>query len=646
MTEDFRPDPDELLKKIQEEELGAKSGKLKIFFGMCAGVGKTYSMLSSGQERKREGCNLLVGIAETHGRKETENLLVGLPILPLKEIKYKDLTFKELDLDGILQAKPELVLIDELAHTNVPGSRHEKRWQDVVEILDSGIDVYTTLNVQHLESYKDIVEDITKIPIRETVPDSVVLRASEIELVDISPKNLLVRLSEGKVYLGDQSRIALENFFKEDRLTALRELSLRITAEKVEKDLQKLALTQEAQKWRVTERLLMAISASPQAQDLIRLGARLAQNLDAEWSVLYVTTEKILTDEEKAQLAKNLHLATELGAEVVTTADVDVVQGIKRIVRQKNITEVLIGRKRIKSFRDYFTSSLLERLIKELKDVGIYVFRKQQDVDVQKKTKWFDFRIISGFGSYIMTFIFMGLFTLLGSIITPYFGYKAVGFVFLFGILFLSLFVGIGPIFFAAILGAFIWDFFFIPPEGVGIEKAEDLIFLIAFFVLALTNGILISRIRKREEMFRKREENNQLLYEIEHELAKHPTIDELYDSLSVRLNLLLDGQCKILIKDPKSRDLLELNRQVISDEKEKAVAKWVLENEKIAGYSTDTLSSVEGIYFPMKGYKGMVGVFEYISEKKRRVIPQEEKNLLFTIAHRIAVYLERSLQD
>jgi two-component system, OmpR family, sensor histidine kinase KdpD len=645
MNDDLRPDPDELLKKIQQAEEHANFGKLKIFFGMCAGVGKTYAMLSAGQERKREGCNLLVGLAETHGRKETEALLEGLPILQLKEIKYKDLTFKELNLDGILQAKPELVLVDELAHTNVPGSRHEKRWQDVLEILNNGIDVYTTLNVQHLESYKDIVEGITKIAIRETVPDLVIHRASEIELVDLTPKNLLVRLSEGKVYLGDQSKLALENFFKEDRLTALRELSLRITAEKVERDLQKLALTQDVSSWRVHERLLVGVSANPNAQNIIRVASRLAASLDVTWIVLHVATDKVLDDEEKAILSKNLQLATELGAEVLTTADTDVAHAIERVARQKNITQILIGRKNYRTWKELFGGTILGHLSRECRDIDIHVVR-QEDVATQpKKRKWFDIRFTSQASSYLGTFIFMGLLTLLGSLLVPYCGHQIVGFIYLFGILILSLFVGKGPIFFAAIFGAFIWDFFFIPPEGIGIAKVEDISFLVAYFVLAIANGVLITRIRDREKMLRLREENNQLLYEIEHELAKHPTLDELYDSINVRMHLLLDGACKILIKDPKSGDLLELNSTVIADEKEKAVAKWVLENEKIAGYSTDTLSSVEGIYFPMKGYKGMVGVFEFIPEKAKTV-SHEEKDLLFTIAHRLAVYLERSLSD
>ncbi|MBA3815802.1 MAG: sensor histidine kinase KdpD, partial [Parachlamydiaceae bacterium] len=286
-SEDDQPNPDELLKAIQREEQQNTLGRLKIFFGMSAGVGKTYCMLGEAQQRQKDGTNVVVGLINTHGRKETEALLQGLPLIPEKWVKYKDIAFEEMDLEAIISKKPELVLVDELAHTNVPGSKHPKRWQDVVEILDAGIDVYTTLNVQHLESRKDVVENLLGIPIRETVPDLVLERATSIELIDIPPSELLKRLKEGKVYLGDQSILAAENFFKEHNLTALREIALRFTAEKVDHDLHGILL---GKGWRTRERLMVAISSSPSSEQLIRATRRLSFELDAPWVVVHIDT--------------------------------------------------------------------------------------------------------------------------------------------------------------------------------------------------------------------------------------------------------------------------------------------------------------------------------------------------------------------
>ncbi len=352
MIED-KPDPDQLLKAIQEEEKRSNLGRLKIFFGMSAGVGKTYAMLQEAHERIKEGVHLAIGTVNTHGRQETEKILEGLPIIPEKWIEFKNKAFKELDIEKILEIKPQLVLIDELAHTNVPGAKHSKRWQDVIEILDSGIDVYTTLNVQHLESRKEIVESITGIIVQETVPDLVLERATAIELIDIPPTELLQRLKEGKVYLGEQSVIAAENFFKEDHLTALREIALRFTAEKVEHDLHEILALGRG--WKTRERLMVAINQAPFSQQLIRSVRRFAFELDAPWTVVYVDTGVKLNIADQSRLNKHLQLARELGAEVVTTHDLDIPNALKRIAKQKNITRLVVGRSTKNSFfRNFF----------------------------------------------------------------------------------------------------------------------------------------------------------------------------------------------------------------------------------------------------------------------------------------------------
>lgn len=334
---DNKVNPDDLLRAITERENRSKKGQLKIFLGMAAGVGKTYAMLEEAQIKTREGVNLLVASIYTHGRQDTAKLVEGLNILPEKSITYKDTVFKELDLDEILRIKPQLVLVDELAHTNIPGSRHPKRWQDVVEILDAGIDVYTTLNIQHLESRKEIVERIAQIRVTETVPDLIIEMASEVELIDLTPGGLLQRLKEGKVYTGDLTEIAAVNFFQEDRLTALREMSLRFTAEKVDHELHSMVSSiQQGKEWKISDKLLVAINHHPSSQQLIRTARRLAFGLDAPWVALHIDQGEDLDEDEKNMLNKNLTLARELGGEVITTADSNIAEGIQRIAQQKS----------------------------------------------------------------------------------------------------------------------------------------------------------------------------------------------------------------------------------------------------------------------------------------------------------------------
>ncbi|HWU45062.1 MAG TPA: histidine kinase, partial [Bdellovibrio sp.] len=344
---------------------------------MSAGVGKTYAMLRAAHQKIKEGVDVVVGVVETHGRQETVDLTEGLTIMPRLKVEYRGTQLEEMDLDGVLKRKPQLVVVDELAHTNVPGSRHEKRYQDVLEILDAGIDVFTAFNVQHLESRKDAVEAITGIAIRETVPDSILEVAGQVELVDIAPSELLKRLKEGKVYLGDKAVRATQNFFKEDKLTALREIALRMTAERVDQDLQKfVSVRSEGGPWQTNERLLVAFSHSPYSEKLIRATRRLAYNLEAPWIALHVDTGINLNDADQAQLVKNINLARELKAEVITTTETEVPSAVRRICRQKNVTQVVVGRPTRRWFRDIIEKGgLLERLVRESLEVDIHVIR-------------------------------------------------------------------------------------------------------------------------------------------------------------------------------------------------------------------------------------------------------------------------------
>ena len=476
MTEEQRPDPEALLSAIKQRERKLMGGSLKIFFGMSAGVGKTYAMLQEGLERLKEGVDVVIAVIDTHGRKETEELLRGYEIIPLKQINYREAIFHEMDLDAILQRKPKLALVDELAHTNVPGTRHPKRWQDVLELLDAGIDVYTTLNVQHLESRKEIVEQIAGISIRETVPDLVLERASHIELIDISPEELLKRLKEGKVYIGTQSEIAARNFFQEDRLTALREIALRFTAEKVDHDLHemRLSLKEFGKGWTTKERLLVAISASPYSLQLIRTARRIAFNLDAPWIALYVNTGKHLSDEEKDRLANHINLSRDLGAEVITVSDPDLVKAIHRIAKQHDVTQIIIGRSGTNFFVGLWEGSLLDRLNKEMKDIDIHVIRQTPIPGVKRRRPLY-IRPLTFLPYWKAIASVLGI-AILGQLTKEWIGYQGVGFLFLLGILLLGLVARRGVIFAAAVFSALIWGFYFIPPEeGVGTSLVDDL---------------------------------------------------------------------------------------------------------------------------------------------------------------------------
>src|SRR6201984_108757 len=345
MSEAERPDPDALLAQMKRAEAKSSRGKLKIFFGMSPGVGKTYAMLQAARQKMLEGCEVVVGIAETHGRKETEALLEGMPIMPRTQVEYRGTTLSEMDLDAILTWHPGLAVVDELAHTNAPGSRHPKRYQDVLALLDAGIGVYTTPNVQHVSSRSHTVRQTTGAPVSETVPDSVLDLADQIVLVDLTPEQLLSRLAEGKVYLGERAEWAAKNFFRESNLTALREMALRVVAEHVDRDLREIMSEERIPgPWNSDDRLLVAVSASPYSERLIRYTRRLASSMEASWIVRNIEGPRPLCHEEQNELNRYLSLARQLGAEVISTAGAEVGEALLRIAREHNVTQIVIGK--------------------------------------------------------------------------------------------------------------------------------------------------------------------------------------------------------------------------------------------------------------------------------------------------------------
>ncbi|HTR99352.1 MAG TPA: sensor histidine kinase KdpD [Bacteroidota bacterium] len=640
--EEHRPDPDALLNAIKRDEENRSRARLKIFFGMSAGVGKTYDMLKAAHDAKAHGVDVVVGIVETHGRRETEALVTGLTIVPRKQVDYKGARLEEMDLDGILARKPKLVLVDELAHSNAPGSRHTKRYMDVEELLDSGIDVYTTLNVQHLESRADAVAQITGSIVRETVPDSVLERADEVELIDISPDELLERLAEGKVYTPDRSSRAIENFFRKGNLTALREMSLRLTAERVDRQLRDYMRSNRIQgPWKSGQRLLVGISGSPHSVQLIRWARRMAFTQDASWVALHVESSVTPTQAEQELLTKNITLARSLGAEFVSTSDVSVTDALVRVARQENCTQILIGKPRRGHFQR--SAGLLQELIDKSGDLDVHVIGGEGS-DEQERRRWSLLEVQSGIRHYLAAgavplLVAAACFPLSGII-----EYQTVALVLLFTVALLPLRFGIGPVLLAATLSAVVWDYLFIPPLFTfSVSRVPDILMLLMYFGIALVLGILTSRTRAQERAVRQRESRAVALYTLSRDLSVARTKDAVAEAAIGNVQKFFDADV-VLFLGQTDGDIFTAAHPASTlavGEKEMGVAAWVYWNEKPAGRFTDTLPSAAATYFPISGPRYPLGVLG-VRLRGEKNLTNDQEALLENFVRQIASAIER----
>ncbi|MBX7232700.1 MAG: sensor histidine kinase KdpD [Bdellovibrionales bacterium] len=641
--EDRRPNAENLLIAISKAERNEQKGRLRVFVGMCPGVGKTFSMLKAAHEQQKRGVEVLVGIVETHSRPDTEALLDGLEIFPRKIIPYKGTKLAEMDLDALLKKKPRLVLVDELAHTNTPGVRHKKRYQDVEELLENGIHVYTTINIQHIESRNDQVSQITGVSVRETVPDAFLDQADQIEVIDLSPKELLQRLKEGKVYLGDRAEQAAQNFFKEEQLLALRELSLRFIAERVDRDLNtQMTLKGIEGPWNTNERLLVTVSHSPYASRLIRATRRMAYNLEAPWLALYVNFGEVLSLNDQVMLKKNLNLARELGAEVVTLVDTSLISAIQKICQEKNVTQIVMGRPDRRFFRDLFSKgTVLDQLVRTSSNIDLHVIRAKRPPKYRGfKLKIPEFQ--TNFLEYYNTVWFLVAISLLCYISLPYVGYRALGSVFLLAILIVASFASFGPIFFAAGISATVWNFVFIPPQFTFvIREWQDTMMVFSFFVTALVSGLLTKRIKRQEKILSNREERARRFYELGKKIADARSIPEILLVLHDVVESQFASEAVALLSDLKSRKLNKPKRPNMSEE-EFAVAQWVVDNKKSAGWSTQTLSAANCLCLPMQGQKGMIGVLVLYPKNKAKELSGDQENFLDTVITQVSIAVER----
>ena len=640
MSDGDRPNPDALLSSIQRQEAAKKRGRLKVFLGMCAGVGKTFAMLEAAQRELKSGRDVVIGYVETHGRKETDALAEGLPQLLRQQLDYRGVTMTELDLDAVLSRRPQLVIVDELAHTNVPGARHPKRWQDVAELLDAGIDVFTTLNVQHVESRADTVRQVTGAEIRETVPDSV-LDDAVLELVDLPPAELVQRLREGKVYLPDRAAAAAQNFFREGNLTALRELALRLVADHVGVDTREFRETQaNAGPWKTAHCLLVGVGPSPFSEPLIRWTRRLADGFHCRWLAVHVENPRPLTPPAQAQLEKNLATARELGAEAFTTTDEDLVGGLLRIARQQNVTQIIVGKPSGTGWLEWWRGDrLLRRLARESGDIDLQVVRAEKSGGTATGRVWRP-ALASSFQQYLFAVAVVAVTGLANLGLMALSGPRVPGLVFLLAVVLLALRVGRGPVLMAGALSALAWNFFFLPPHFTFvIAKAEDAILFALYFIVAIVLGQLVARIRTQEQAERRREERAVALYEFTRDLAEATSRDEVVWQLVSQINRVFHTPVAVVLS---MNDKLtgHPDGSLTLSEKELGVADWAFRQRKTAGRFTDNLPGAEAFHLPLVTERKAFGVLVVSLTDKNLTLAQ--RDLLETFARQAALILDR----
>jgi two-component system sensor histidine kinase KdpD len=647
MTEASRPSPEDLLARIRAEEEQSRRAKLKIFFGAAAGVGKTYAMLVEAHERKRAGADVVVGLVETHGRRETQVLIEGLEILPRHEIEYRGVRLTEFDLDAALARRPELVLLDELAHTNAPGSRHLKRWQDVEELLAAGIEVYTTLNVQHVESLIDVVEEITTTRIRETVPDAVLDRADVIELVDLPPDDLLQRLKEGKVYLPQQAEWARENFFKKGNLIALRELALRQTAQRVDAQMEFYRRTQGiAEPWAVRERILVCVGDPVRGVRLVRAAHRLASALKAEWLAVHVETPGQLRESRATRdhIMDVLGFAGEFGAETAVLSGLRVRDEIVAFARARNVSRIVVGRSRHSPWRELLTGSLASALIREAL-VDVWVLGEELDENAPSRPGPTPAPAVLDWRAYVGALLIVAASTLVAALMHGKFDLSNLVMVYLVGVVVAAIAFGRGPAIFASVLGVAVFDFSFVPPRfSFSVSDTQYAITFAVMLLVGVVIGTLTAQLREQLSSARQRERRTAALYRLSHELAGRSTARDVMGAAVDRITEVFGGRVAILLPDDGDRVGVAVGDVGLfgGGEHERAVAQWAYHHRQPAGLGTATLSASRGLHVPLVGTSQPLGVLSIQPADPQRLHDPERLKLLQAFASQTALALER----
>jgi two-component system sensor histidine kinase KdpD len=646
-ADDSRPSPDALLKAAQRES----RGKFKIFFGAAPGVGKTYEMLIAARQRKTEGVDVVVGLVETHGRVETEAQLVGLEIVPRRTVEYKGQHLQEMDLDAILARRPKLVLVDELAHTNAPGSRHPKRHLDVEELLAAGIDVYSTMNVQHVESLNDVVARITRIRVRETVPDSVVNSADEVELVDTTPADLIARLAEGKIYVKESAERALRHYFSPGNLTALRELALRRTAERV--DEQMLSYMREhgiVGPWGAGERVIVCIDPGPDSANTVRAAKRTADGLDAELIALYIETERhpLLGEAEQTRLAEALRLAGQLGAEVVRLPGRSVVEEILSFARTRNATRVVVGKSRRSRWFEMRHGSVVDQLVRSGSGLAVEVAPTTNRREPPAAIDWL-FAAPRTIGPYFEGVLTTIVATVVGVLVNAWIDLPNISLVFVVPVMVAAARHGLVPSLWVSGLSVLAFNFFFLPPlYQFTIADPANILALFFFMVVAVFASALGTRTRAQTEAARREARTTAELYAFSRKIAGVVDLDDLLWIVVTHLARLLNAEVAILMPDksPQEAGRLTLRAAFPPDsefsEADLAAARWSWDAEQPTGRGTDTLPGGRWLFVPIRTSRSSIGVIGILPLGGVRELSSSERRLLEAVGNQTAVALER----
>ena len=634
---DIRPSPDALLAELRSES----KGRLKIFLGASPGVGKTYSMLRAAHGLREEGIDVVVGIVETHKRSETEALTKGLEVIPNKIITYRGIEFEELDIDQLLARKPKLALVDELAHTNIPGSRHPKRYLDVEELLEAGIDVYSTLNIQHVESLNDVVSRISKVQVRETVPDSILEIADEIELIDLPPKELQKRLQEGKVYIPEQARQAQNHFFSQGNLTALRELSLRYTAERVDKQLLSYMRAHGVEgNFPTRDRLMVCVGNDYGGLELVRNCSRMAERQKVSWTVVHVNTTN--EDQNKGHFAQTIKLAEELGAEVVTLNGNDIAMELINFARERNATRIIVGKTKPKWWKLY-SHTVAGKLLSGNDTFEIVVIPTEDRVLLERQAAVVKQPPKFHFWHYIKTTFAVVLAGAAAYGLDTLLSVPNLLLVFLAAVLFSALRYGLLPSLYSIIVSFFVYSFFITKTHfQFNITHDEYLLTLTFFVLVASVTSRLASRIRNQIHMVQLNAKRTETLYEFNRKIAEARDLQSVLRAVIAHVTETLGGRASMLL--PNEEDILKIAAGYPElDNVSSGAAQWAWTHGEAAGRSCNTLPASPWLFVPMKTDTSDIGVLGVHFAESDKIVSQDERRLLETLSHQAAVAIERT---
>lgn len=641
---DARPSPEALLEEANRE----RRGRLKVFLGAAPGVGKTYAMLEEAHVRRREGVDVVVGLVETHGRSETAALVEGLEVIPRQSLTYRNRPFLEMDLDAILQRRPGLVVVDELAHTNIPGSRHLKRWQDVDELLEAGIDVCSTLNIQHLESLNDVVERVTGVTVRETLPDGVLHKADEIALIDLPPQELIKRLNEGKVYVPEQARRALHHFFSPGTLTALREMALRQAAERVDAQMLRYMRAHAiAGPWPTRERILVCIGPGTQGLRLVRTAKRAAERRGAPWMAVYVETHHhpSLPEAAKDRIAEALRLTEQLGGESAVIQGEQVVDDILAFARSRNVSQIIVGRSDRRSggwrWRRPVTAALLDRAgAFDVLTVSGEEERSPRQSPLRQRPD------ASDLPAYAAATVMVALTTGLGFLIDFWLPLPNISVAYLLAVLLVAIRFGQRPSIYASILSFLAFNFFFTEPRyTLAISDIQNIVTVLFFLVAAIITSNLAARVRMQVEAVRLSARRTTNLYDFNRRIAVAVGLDDVLWAVVHHVAATSDGHSLVLTPGAEGR--LEVQAgyppEDRLDDKAMAAAQWAWDHGSPAGRGSATLPTADWLFLPMKTGRGPVGVLGVQIRNDPPLLSPEQGRLIDTLAAQAAVAIERT---